>query len=62
MRDFPWGATRSFQPLHKICDLDLMFHPHVGDGHLHYTEPLLDTLNPLVFAQRGQPLRDGLGQ
>jgi hypothetical protein len=25
MRDFPWGATRSFKPLHKICDFDLMF-------------------------------------
>jgi hypothetical protein len=24
MRDFPWGATRSFKPLHKICDFDLM--------------------------------------
>ena len=41
MRDFPWGATRSFKPLHKICDFDLMFDAHIRDGHLHYTEPFL---------------------
>src|SRR5215469_5309998 len=22
MRDFPWGVTRSFKPLHKICNFD----------------------------------------
>jgi len=42
MRDFAWGATRSFKPLHKICDFELMFNAHIRDGHLHKTEPFLD--------------------
>ena len=62
MRDFPWGATRSFKPLHKICDFDLMFDAHIRDGHLHKTEPFLDTFHPFVLAQRSEPLRNGLEQ
>ena len=44
MADFPWGATRSFKPLHEICDFDLMFDAHIRDGHLDKAEPFLDTL------------------
>jgi len=62
MRDFAWGANRSFKPLHKICDLDLMFDAHIRDGHLHKAEPFLDTFHPFVLAQCGQPLCDGLEQ
>ena len=36
--DFTWSATRSFKPLHKICDFDLMFDAHIRDGHLHKAE------------------------
>ena len=31
MRDFAWGATRSFKPLHKVCDLDLMLYTHFSN-------------------------------
>jgi hypothetical protein len=62
MRDFAWGATRSFKPLHKICDFDLMFDPHIRDGHLDHTESFLDTLHLFVLAQCRQALRDGLEQ
>ena len=62
MRDFPWGATRSFKPLHKIRDLDLMFDAHIRDGHLHKPEPFLDTFYPFVLTQCRQALRDGLEQ
>src|SRR5215469_3033327 len=62
MRDFAWGATRSFKPLHKICDFDLMFDAHIRDGHLHKAEPFLDTFHPFVLTQRSEPLRNGLEQ
>jgi hypothetical protein len=62
MRDFAWGAIRSFKPLHKICNFDLMFDAHIRDGHLNYAEPFFDTFYPFVFAQCGQPLSDGLEQ
>jgi len=58
MRDFPWGATRSFKPLHKICGFDLMFDAHIRDGHLHKAEPFLDAFHPFILAQRNEPLRD----
>jgi hypothetical protein len=60
MRDFPWGATRSFKPLHEICDFDLMFDAHIRDGHLHTTEPFFDAFHPFMFSQRSEPLCDGL--
>jgi len=62
MRDFAWGAPRSFKPLHEICDFDLMFDAHIRDGHLHKAEPFLDTFHPFVLAQCRQALRDGLEQ
>jgi len=62
MRDFAWGATQSFKPLHKICDFDLMFDAHIRDGHLHCTESFLDTFHPFVLTQCRQPLSDGLEQ
>jgi hypothetical protein len=62
MRDFAWGATRSFKPLHKIRDFDLMFDAHIRNGHLHCTESFLDALHPFVLTQCRQALRDGLEQ
>ena len=62
MRDFARGATRSFKPLHKICDFDLMFDAHIRDRHLYNAEPFLDTFHPFVLAQCRQALRDGLVQ
>ena len=62
MRDFAWGATQSFKPLHKICDFDLMFDAHIRDGHLHCTESFLDTFHPFVLTQCRQTLSDGLEQ
>ena len=62
MRDFPRGATRSFKPLHKICDFDLMFDAPIRDRHLHKAEPFLDTFDPFVLTQCRQTLRDGLEQ
>ena len=55
MRDFAWGATRSFKPLHKICDFDLMLDAHLSDGHPHKAEPFLDAFHPFVLAQRSEP-------
>ena len=37
MRDFAWGATRSFKPLHKICDFDLMLDAHIREDT--FTKP-----------------------
>ena len=51
MRDFTWSATGSLKPLHKVCDLDLMFDAHIRDGHLHKAEPLLDALHPFGILQ-----------
>jgi len=49
--DFARRPTRSFKPLHKICDFDLMFDAHIRDGHLHYAELFLDTsLCPALMA------------
>jgi len=62
LRDFAWGATRPLKPFHKIRDLDLMLDAHIRDGHLHCTESFLDAFHPFVFAQRSEPLRDGLEQ
>src|SRR5215469_4027781 len=55
MRDFAWGATRSFKPLHGICDFDLMFDAHIRDGHLYKAEPFLDTFHPFVLAHADSP-------
>ena len=62
MRDFTWSATGSLKPLHKVCDLDLMFDANLGDGDLHRAEPFFDAFHPLILAQRSEPLRDGLVQ
>jgi hypothetical protein len=62
LRDFAWGATRSFKPLHEICNFDLMFDAHIRDGHRHEAEPLIDTFHPFVLTQGRQALRDGLEQ
>jgi hypothetical protein len=62
LSDFSWGATRSFKPLHKICDFDLMFDAHIRDGYLHNAEPFLDTFHPFVLTQCRQALRDGFEQ
>jgi predicted esterase len=52
MRDFPWGTTRSLKPLHKICDLDLMFDAHIRDGHLHSrTDKLVPVSQALRMAE-----------
>ena len=52
MRDFPWGATRSFKPLHEICDFDLMFDAHIRDGHLHSrTDKLVPVSQALRMAE-----------
>ena len=37
-----------------------MLDAHLSDGHLHNAEPFLDTFHPFVFAQRSEPLRNGL--
>jgi hypothetical protein len=50
LADIEWGSARSLKPLHKIRDLDLMFHAHFRDGNLHSTELFLDAFHPLVFA------------
>src|SRR5215469_13336499 len=55
--DFARRPTRSFKPLHKICDFDLMLDAHIRDGHLHKAEPFLDAFHPFVFAQRSEPPR-----
>jgi hypothetical protein len=60
MRDFARGAPRSLKPLHEICDFDLMFDAHVSDRHLHKAEPFFDAFHPFIFAQRSEPLRNGL--
>jgi hypothetical protein len=62
MRDFPWCATPSFKPLHKICDFDLMFDGDIRDGQLHKAEAFLDTFDPFILAQRRESLRDSLEQ
>ena len=62
LADITWGSTQPLKPLRKIGDFNLMFDTHLGDGNLHRAEPFLDALHPFVFAQRCQPLRDGLIQ
>src|SRR5215469_9050116 len=53
---------RSFKPLHKICDFDLMFDTHIRDGHLHKAEPFFDAFHPFVLTQCRQALCEGLEQ
>jgi hypothetical protein len=60
LADFARSAALSLKPLHKICDLDLVFDANLGDWHLHNTEPFLDSFHPFVFAERRQPLGHGL--
>jgi hypothetical protein len=48
--DFARRPTRSFKPLDKICDLDVMLDAYLCDGHLHKAEPFLDTFHPFVLA------------
>ena len=39
-----------------------MFDAHLRNSHLHYPELFFDTSHPFVFAQRSEPLRNGLEQ
>jgi hypothetical protein len=49
----------ALQPLREIHQLDLMLDTHVRNRHLDYIEPLRDPSDPLVPADRGEPLGHG---